>query len=89
MEIPGGLSDDDLPAIEAAMKKIAKGNHRFLRSERTREEALAWAAETDQGYKAELIEGFGTDVISFYTHGDFTDMCAGPHVRYSKKIKHF
>ena len=89
MEIPGGLSDDDLPAIEAAMKKIAKGNHRFLRSERTREEALAWAAETDQGYKAELIEGFDTDVISFYTHGDFTDMCAGPHVRYSKKIKHF
>ena len=89
MEVPGGLSDDDLPAIEAAMKKIAKGNHRFLRTERTREEALAWAAETDQGYKAELIEGFDTDVISFYTHGDFTDMCAGPHVRYSKKIKHF
>jgi threonyl-tRNA synthetase len=89
MEVPGGLSDDDLPAIEAAMKKIAKGNHRFLRADRTREEALAWAAETDQPYKAELIEGFDTDVISFYTHGDFTDMCAGPHVRYSKKIKHY
>ena len=89
MEVPGGLSDEDLPAIEAAMKKIAKGNHRFLRAERTREEALAWAAETDQPYKAELIEGFDTDVISFYTHGDFTDMCAGPHVRYSKKIKHY
>lgn len=89
MEIPGGLSEDDLPAIEAMMKKIAKGNHRFLRNECSREEALAWAAETDQPYKTELIEGFDTDVISFYTHGDFTDMCAGPHVRYSKKIKHF
>ena len=89
MEVPGGLSDDDLPAIEAAMRQIAKGNHRFLRAERTREEALAWAAETDQPYKAELIEGFDTDVISFYTHGAFTDMCAGPHVRYSKKIKHY
>ena len=89
MEVPGGLSDDDLPALEAEMKKIAKGNHKFLRTERTRQEALAWAAETGQSFKAELIDGFDTDVISFYTHGDFTDMCAGPHVRYSKKIKHF
>lgn len=89
MEVPGGLSDDDLPAVEAMMKKIAKGNHKFLRTERNRQEALAWAEETGQPFKAELIDGFDTDVISFYTHGDFTDMCAGPHVRYSKKIKHF
>ncbi len=89
MEVPGGLSDDDLSAIEAEMKSIAKGNHKFERTERTRAEALAWAEETDQPYKAELIAGFDTDVISFYKHGEFTDMCAGPHVRYTKKIKHF
>ena len=89
MEVPGGLSEDDLPAIEAEMKKIAKGNHKFEHTTRTREEALQWAEETDQPYKAELISGFESDTVSFFTHGDFTDMCAGPHVRYSKKLKHF
>ncbi len=89
MDIPTKLSEDDLPAIEAEMKRIAKGNHRFDRSEMSAEQALAWAAETGQALKAELIAGFDTDVISFYKHGEFTDMCAGPHVRYSKKIKHY
>ena len=89
MHIPTKLSEDDLPAIEAEMKRIAKGNHRFERSEMSAEQALAWAAETGQALKAELIAGFDTDVISFYKHGEFTDMCAGPHVRYSKKIKHY
>jgi len=89
MEIPEKVSDDDLERIEAEMKRIAKGNHRFLQSVKTREEALAWADETNQPYKRELIEGFTDDTFGFYTHGDFTDMCAGPHVRYSKKIKHF
>jgi threonyl-tRNA synthetase len=89
MDIPEKVSEDDLEAIEAEMKRIAKGNHRFLRSEMTVDEALAWAEETGQTYKAELIRSFDTDTVSFYKHGDFTDMCAGPHVRYSKKIKHF
>lgn len=89
MDIPEKVSEDDLEAIEAEMKRIAKGNHRFERTERTVAEALAWAEETGQTLKAELIASFDTDVVSFYKHGDFTDMCAGPHVRYSKKIKHF
>jgi threonyl-tRNA synthetase len=89
MEVPGGLSEEDLPAIETEMRRIAKGNHKFEHTTRTREEALAWAEENDQPYKAELIESFDSDTIGFYTHGDFTDMCAGPHVRYSKKLKHF
>lgn len=89
MEIPEPVSEDDLPRIEQEMRKIAKGNHKFQYVTRTAEEALQWAAEHDQPYKAELIRGFDTDVIGFYTHGDFTDMCAGPHVRYSKKLKHF
>ena len=89
MEIPEKVSDDDLEAIEAEMKRIAKGNHRFLQTVKSREEALAWADETGQPFKRELIEGFTDETFGFYTHGDFTDMCAGPHVRYSKKIKHF
>jgi threonyl-tRNA synthetase len=89
MEIPEKVSDDDLERIEAEMKRIAKGNHKFIQSVKNREEALAWADETGQPYKRELIEGFTDEAFGFYTHGDFTDMCAGPHVRYSKKIKHF
>ncbi len=89
MDVAGTLSEDDLPRIEEAMRRIAKGNHKFEHVVRTREDALVWARETDQPYKAELIEGFTTDRIGFYTHGGFTDMCAGPHVRYSSKLKHF
>ena len=89
METVEPISLDDLERIEERMKAIAKGNHKFLHSTMSREEAIAWAKENDQPYKVELIEGFDDEVISFYTHGGFTDMCAGPHVRYSKKLKHF
>lgn len=89
MDIEATVTNDDLPAIEATMKQIAKGNHKFFNFVQTREEALTWAADSDQPYKTELIEGLSDTQISFYKHGEFTDMCAGPHVRYSKKIKHF
>ncbi|MEE2751408.1 MAG: threonine--tRNA ligase [Myxococcota bacterium] len=89
MEVPETISEDDLATIETKMRKIAKKNLKFEHSAMSREEALAWADSTGQPYKRELIEGFDDEVISFYTHGEFTDMCAGPHVNYSKKIKHF
>ena len=89
MEVPEPISEGDLPAIETAMKKIAKGNHRFEHFLLDRDEAIAWAKDTGQEYKIELIEGLPDPKISFYKHGEFTDMCAGPHVRYSKKLKHF
>ncbi len=89
MDIPEKVSDDDLERIETEMREIAKGNHKFTQTSKTRAEALAWADEHGQSFKRELIEGFEGDSFGFYTHGDFTDMCAGPHVRYSKKIKHF
>ena len=89
MEIAGELGEEDLERIEAEMRVIAKGNHKFLQSSKSKEEALAWAVETDQPYKTELIEKIDDTVYGFYTHGTFTDMCAGPHVRYSKKLKHF
>jgi len=89
METVEPIVEADLERIELKMREIAKGNHRFERSEMTREAALVWAAENGQTYKTELIEGFDTDAISFYRHGDFTDMCAGPHINYTSKIKHF
>jgi len=89
MEMPETISDAELPTIEAKMREIAKGNHKFEQFTLTRQEALEWAKDNDQPYKAELIESFDSDAIGFYKHGEFTDMCAGPHVRYTKKLKHF
>jgi len=89
MDVPETISEGDLPVIEQAMRKIAKGNHKFLQYTLNREEAIAWARENDQEYKVDLIDGIEGDQFSFYKHAEFTDMCAGPHVRYSKKLKHF
>ncbi len=89
MELTQPLSPDDLPVIEDKMRAIAKGNHKFLHTLMSKEEAIAWAKETEQDYKLEMLRDLDAPVISFYQHGDFKDMCAGPHVRYSKKLKHF
>ncbi len=88
MEIPETITQEDLPLIETKMRQIAKGNHRFLHELISKEEALAWAEDAGEIYKSELLEDL-EGPISFYSHGSFKDMCAGPHVRYSKKLKHF
>ena len=56
MELPRPITNDDLPVIEARMRQIAKKNLRFEASVKTRDEATAWAKETDQPYKVELID---------------------------------
>jgi threonyl-tRNA synthetase len=89
MQTPTPLTEADLPRIEEKMREIAKGNHKFERYTLPRTEALAWAEANDQPFKTELIHGFDSDAISFYRHGEFVDMCAGPHVNYTSKIKHF
>jgi threonyl-tRNA synthetase len=89
MQLPQALSLEDLPRIEEKMREIAKGNLKFERSLLPREDALKWAQENDQPFKAEIIAGITDDKISFYKHGAFTDMCAGPHVNYTSKLKHF
>jgi len=89
MELATPLTEADLPRIEEKMREIAKGNHKFERSSMSRADAIAWAEQHGQTFKKELIEGFESDVVSFYKHGAFTDMCAGPHVNYSSKLKHF
>ncbi|MCB9697575.1 MAG: threonine--tRNA ligase [Alphaproteobacteria bacterium] len=89
MDIPVSVSVDDLPAIEEKMREIAKGNHKFEHFLLSKEEAVTWAKEGHQDYKLEAMMDLEVPVISFYKHGGFTDMCAGPHVNYSKKLKHF
>ena len=84
------LSREDLDAIEKEMKKVIKENPAIERFELPREEAIAFMEERDEPYKVELIKDLPEDaVISFYAQGDFTDLCAGPHLMNLKPIKAF
>ena len=80
------FTPEDLEALEKEMKKIAKENLKIERFELPRAEALELMK--DEPYKLELINELPEDaVISFYKQGEFTDLCAGPHVNYTSKIK--
>ena len=85
-DTPTPFTAEDLEKIEAEMKKIAKENLKIERFELPREEALELMR--DEPYKVELINELPEDeVISFYKQGEFTDLCAGPHVNYTSKVK--
>ena len=87
-EVP--LTSEDLEKIEAEMKKIVKENLAIERFELPREEAIALMKEKEEPYKVELIEDLPEDaVISFYRQGEFTDLCAGPHLMSTKPVKAF
>ena len=84
------LSEDDLPAIETEMKKIAKENLKFSVFELPREEAIALMEERGEKYKVEHIGDLPEDArITFYQQGDYIDMCVGPHLTYTKALKAF
>lgn len=84
------FSREDLDAIEKEMKKIIKEGAKIERFELPREEAIAFMEEKGEPYKVELIEDLPEDaVISFYSQGEFTDLCAGPHLMSTKGIKAF
>ena len=80
--------EEDFKAIEDKMKEIAKKDLTVERIEISREEALAYFKEKNQDYKVELIEDLPEDEkITMYKIGDFTDLCKGPHLLSTKKIK--
>ncbi len=82
------FTTEDLEKIEVEMKKIVKENLKVERFELPRNEALELMK--DQPYKVELINDLPDDeAISFYKQGEFTDLCAGPHVGYTSKVKAF
>ena len=81
------ITADDLEKIEAEMKKIIKEALPLERFELPRAEAIALMKEKDEPYKVELIKDLPEDsVISFYKQGEFTDLCAGPHLMTTKEI---
>ncbi len=84
------FTPEDLAAIEKEMAKIVKQNLPLVRSEVPRKDALARFAAENEIYKVELINDLPEDaVISLYTQGDFTDLCAGPHCPSTGRVKAF
>lgn len=84
------FSREDLDKIEAEMKKVIKENAEIERFELPREEAIKFMEDKNEPYKVELIKDLPEDaVISFYRQGEFTDLCAGPHLMRTGIIKSF
>jgi threonyl-tRNA synthetase len=82
------FTPEDFGLIEEEMKRIVKNDYPFIRREVPRDEAIAFFKERQEDYKVELIEDLPADaVISMYEQGDFVDLCAGPHVPSTGKLK--
>lgn len=84
------FSREDLDKLEAEMKKIIKEGRKLEKFTLPREEAIRFMEEKNEPYKVELIRDLPEDaVISFYSQGEFVDLCAGPHLMSTKEIKAF
>ncbi len=84
------FSQEELAEIEKEMKKIVKENLKLEKFELPRAEAIKFMEEKEEPYKVELIQDLPEDaVISFYKQGEFTDLCAGPHLMGTKAVKAF
>jgi threonyl-tRNA synthetase len=86
----GGFSEGDLAKIEKNMNKLVKQNLKIERSEMSRDEAVQFFKDKGEYYKAEIIESIPAEqVLSLYKQGDFIDLCRGPHVPSTAKLKAF
>ena len=87
-DTPAPFTEDQLSELEAEMRKICKEKLKLERFELPREEALKFMEEKAEPYKVELINDLPADAhISFYKQGEFTDLCAGPHLDSTGRIK--
>ena len=81
------ISDEDLKKIEDKMKELAKTNSAYIRKDISKHDAIAYFTEKGDQYKLELLEGLDDGKITFYTQGNFTDLCRGPHIPATGTIK--
>jgi threonyl-tRNA synthetase len=82
------ISSDDFPKIEKKMLELARQKNEFVRQDISKEDALKYFTEKSDEYKIELIEKRGADeALTLYTQGNFVDLCRGPHLRDTSKIK--
>ncbi len=88
-DLPESFKPEDLERIEAEMAKIVAENLRFERFEMSKAEAMEFYQSRGEKYKYELVEGLADGTISFYKQGDFTDLCRGPHLPSTNRLKAF
>ncbi|MBQ7689047.1 MAG: threonine--tRNA ligase [Clostridia bacterium] len=90
-DVPAPFSSEDLEKIEAEMKKIVKEDLRIEHFRMSPEEAIAYYKEKGEIYKVELVEEHASkgEPISFYKQGEFTELCAGPHIPSTGRVKAF
>lgn len=81
------IKEEDLPAIEAKMKELAKKKNAFERKDISKQDALEYYNKKQDPYKLELIDGLEDGQITFYSQGNFTDLCRGPHIPHTGHIK--
>jgi len=81
------IAEKDLAAIENKMLELARGKQEFERKDVSKQEALDYFAAKDEIYKVELINDLEDGTITYYTQGNFTDLCRGPHIANSEIIK--
>jgi threonyl-tRNA synthetase len=89
MQLPRALTPEDLEEIERRMRDISKAAFSFQRESWNKQKALEFFGARNQTFKLELIEGIPGETVSIYTIGDFTDLCAGPHVGRTDQCEHF
>jgi threonyl-tRNA synthetase len=89
VEPPAGsvISTDDFPKIEAKMLELARQKNDYVRKEVSKAEAIAYFTEKGDEYKLELLDVLEDGTITFYTQGEFTDLCRGPHIPNTGTIK--
>ncbi|SJZ94250.1 threonine--tRNA ligase [Selenihalanaerobacter shriftii] len=88
-DLDENLSDNDIEKIEEEMNKIIKDDLEFKRIELSKEEAIEKMKEMEEDYKVEMLEEFKDDKMTFYRQGDFVDLCRGPHLPSTGKVKAF
>ena len=89
IDLPEGknISENDFPKIEKKMLELARQKNDFVRSEKSKADALSFFEEKDDEYKIELISELEDGTITFYQQGNFTDLCRGPHIPNTGIIK--
>lgn len=88
-DVPHSFVPEDLAKIEAEMAAIIKENIPFERQEVSRDEALRFFAERGESFKVELINDLADQKVTLYRNGDFVDLCRGPHITSTGKLKHY
>ncbi|MGB0850995.1 MAG: threonine--tRNA ligase, partial [Bacteroidia bacterium] len=81
------FSSSEFEKVENKMKELAKNKSKFVRKEISKADAIAYFTEKDDEYKLDLIDGLEDGSITFYTQGNFTDLCRGPHIEDTSTIK--